>query len=326
MGKPYLIWIAVILMLPMKVAGQDAIFSQFFSSPLYLNPAFAGAQNCNRLVMNYRNHPYPDFGTFSTFNFSYDQFARSLSGGVGLMLTSDHQGGLLMKNQLSAVYAYHLQVAQNLFINFGAQAGYYRKDLNWNRLVFSDQWDPFTGETLPQTETPPDQTFRHAANFATGILVYSDVFYGGLAAHHLTQPQESFFSDYRLPIKYTAHFGMTIYPGSRGPARMQQQGLYLSPNIIAQSQDGYHRINYGLYAGAEPLVGGLWLRQNLRRPDSLIFLLGITHGNYRVGYSYDYSLSGFSGGLQGAHEISVSLNLHCGPKNMKYRILNCPSF
>lgn len=309
-----------------SIYGQDAIFSQFFSSPLYLNPAFAGAQDCSRISTNYRNQPFPEFGTFSTFNVSYDQKLQALSGGVALLVTSDHQGGLIMKNQISAIYAYHLQASDNLFINFGAQAGYYRKDLNWNRLEFSDQYNPFTGEVLPQTETPPDQTFRHAANFAAGILIYNDMFYGGLAAHNLTSPRESFFEDFRLALKYTAHFGMTISTEGRGPAGVTQQGLYISPNVILQSQADFHRINYGFYLGLEPLLGGVWLRQSLNGPDALIFLLGITHGNYRVGYSYDYSLSGYSGGIQGAHEISVSLNLHCAPKNMKYRILNCPSF
>jgi type IX secretion system PorP/SprF family membrane protein len=311
--------ILLLIILPLSSVGQDAIFSQFFSVPLYLNPAFAGTRDCPRINANYRNQPFPGFGTFSTFNLSYDQRVDFLGGGLGFMITSDHQGGIIMKNQLSAIYSYHLRVSENLSVNFGAQAGYYRKDLNWNRLEFMDQWNPFTGEINPQTEIPPDRTWRHSANFAAGVLVYTDDFFGGVAVHHLTQPQESFFGDFRLPIKYTAHLGMNLF-GS------PDQGLYFSPNVIAQSQGEFSRLNYGFYAGLEPLMAGMWFRQSLKGPNALIFMFGMDLGNYLVAYSYDYSLSGFSGPLQGAHEISVSLNLHCGEKNMKYRILNCPPF
>lgn len=324
--KTYQAFILIILLPSGSLVAQDAIFSQFFATPLYLNPAFAGAQSCSRLALNYRNQPFPEFGTFSSFNGSYDQHFPALSGGVGILATSDHQGGLIMKNQVSAIYAYQLQLTGRWHLHFGAQAGYYRQDLNWNRLEFMDQWNPETGELFPQTEAPPDVPSLQSANFAAGVLFYDETFYLGLAAHHLNRPRESFFEDRRLAVKYTAHFGMTILPGRTSANRAAQEAFSVSPNVIFQSQAGRMRINYGAYLSLHPLVVGAWLRQNLDRANALIFLLGINHGNYRVGYSYDYSLSGFSAGIQGAHEISISLNLNCDTKNMKYRILNCPSF
>ena len=36
------------------VHSQDAAFSQFYSNPLYLNPALAGTNDCARLMFNYR--------------------------------------------------------------------------------------------------------------------------------------------------------------------------------------------------------------------------------------------------------------------------------
>ncbi|MFN2395224.1 MAG: type IX secretion system membrane protein PorP/SprF, partial [Bacteroidales bacterium] len=72
--------------------GQDAIFSQFYANPLYLNPAFAGSEKCTRFVMNYRNQPYPAFGTFSSYSFSSDLYNERLSGGLGIHLLHDSQG------------------------------------------------------------------------------------------------------------------------------------------------------------------------------------------------------------------------------------------
>ena len=309
-----------------QVTGQDAIFSQHFSTPTYLNPAFAGTNECYRLVLNYRNQPYPEFGTFSTFNFSYDQPVEALRGGIGILTTSDHQGGLIMRNQVSVIYSLHLQVSRDLHLNFGAQAGYLRKDLNWDLLVFPDQFDPSTGETLPVMESPPDQTWRHAADFAAGILLYNQRIYGGAAIHHLTRPEESLFGNYPLPLKMTAHLGFHIPFGQKGPASFREESFFISPNIIFQHQGSFNRINYGFYAGFSKMVAGIWIRQDFRLPETLIFMFGLNPGKYRVAYSYDHSFSGFSGIFHGAHEISVLLNLRCKPKNMRYRILNCPSF
>ena len=38
---------AVLSMATLRVEAQDALFSQFFANPLYLNPAFAGTNVCH---------------------------------------------------------------------------------------------------------------------------------------------------------------------------------------------------------------------------------------------------------------------------------------
>ena len=46
---------AVISVLTMRVNAQDAMFSQFYANPLYLNPAFAGSNVCPRISLNFRD-------------------------------------------------------------------------------------------------------------------------------------------------------------------------------------------------------------------------------------------------------------------------------
>ncbi len=311
---PILIILILMYTLTIPVTAQDAIFSQHFAAPMYLNPAFAGIGADSRLVFNYRNQPYPDFGTFSNINFSYDAFVPALNGGLGVVLTSDHQGGLLMKNNLSAVYAYHLRAGENLYVNFGAQAGYTRKDIQWGKLDF------------PEFEPAPANTWNHAADFAAGILLSANWVYGGIAAHHLTRPNESLLGNYPLSPKYTAHLGFYFEPSKRRPANTLAFDYFVSPNLIFQNQGDYYRINYGFYAGIESLVAGVWYRQDLTNPSAMVILLGLNTGQYRIGYSYDYSLSGYSGPSQGAHEISIIISFIDPIRNLKRQIINCPSF
>ncbi len=309
-----------------RVNGQDALFSQFYANPLYLNPALTGAERCTRLVMNYRNQPYPTFGSFSTYSFSVDTYTDRLNGGVGLHILHDSQGGLLDYTQAGILYAYHGRLSREWFVNFGMQATYINHRLNWSNLVFPDQFNPATGNIVNSTaETAPSGLSSHNIDFASGIVFYNDDFYGGFSVHHLTQPGIEFFEGEKLPMRYTLHLGYEFFPGGRS-RRTQSGQVSFSPNLIVQSQGDFHRINYGLYANLQPITAGAWLRQSLSYPNSLIFVLGLKQVNYAIAYSYDYSLSGFSGFGGGAHELSVLLNFNCGAQITKYRIINCPTF
>ena len=59
-----------------SMSAQDIHFSQFYLSPLNLNPAMTGVMNCNvRLVGNYRNQWSSVLKSYAynTYSVSYDQ-------------------------------------------------------------------------------------------------------------------------------------------------------------------------------------------------------------------------------------------------------------
>lgn len=308
---------------PKDVISQDAIFSQFYANPLYLNPALAGTKICPRLDINYRNQPYPEFGHLSTYSVSYQRHWRPVSGGIGLLVTSEDLGQTLRRHFIGGIYSYHTQLSRRKHLSFGVNASYYRKDLRWDNLVFPDQYVPETGETVPTHELQPENVGINAFDLTSGVLLYSDNFFAGIVGHHLTQPKETFYSNARIPLKFTLHGGMQFDLYSR---RNDLPDIELSPNIIMQHQDDFLRINYGIYFDAKPLTSGIWFRHDFKDQKTLIFLLGLSQDNYRIGYSYDYSLSGIYGGIGGIHEISVSLNFDCSRQKLEYKILNCPNF
>ncbi len=304
---------------PSEVISQDAIFSQFYANPLYLNPALAGMQACPRLDINYRNHPYPDFGHFSTYSASYQQRWDPVSGGIGLLVTSEHFGEMIMRHYVGGVYSYHAQLTREKHLSFGINAAYFRKDLRWDNLVFSDQYDPFTGNINPTDELPPDNTEVHDLDVAAGILFYSDNFFAGIAGHHLTEPQRTFFLNESMPMKLTFHGGAKFQINKH---RRDLRDISFSPNIILQHQDDFLRTNYGMYFDVEPITTGIWFRQDFKGQKVLIFLLGLYKDEYRIGYSFDHSLSGSYPNNAGIHEISVSLNFDCKEEKMFF----CPNF
>jgi type IX secretion system PorP/SprF family membrane protein len=314
---PLLILIAVSAV---ELRAQDPQFTQFYANPLYLNPAFAGSVRCSRFVLNYRNQWPAIPGNFVTYSASWDQHFDALSGGLGLIATNDVAGeGTLISTTVSGIYSYHLPVNRYFSIKAGFQATYANRRLDWTKLTFGDQIDSRYGFIYNTQEVFGPNSVGYV-DFSAGLLGYSDKFYFGFAAHHLTQPDQSFLvPSSRLPMKFTGHMGAVIPLGRKtrfnDPAK-------ISPSILYQRQQDFQQLNLGMYFQKSPFVAGLWYRNR----DAFIALIGIQQGLFKFGYSYDITVSRLTNATAGAHEISMAMQLECKPKKKRFRTINCPSF
>jgi len=297
--------------------AQDPQFSQFYANPLYLNPAFAGSARCPRAVLNYRNQWPAISGTFVTYSASYDQHIDPISGGLGILITNDVAGkGTLNTTRLSAIYSYQRALSKTWSVKVGFEVTYFQKSLNWDKLTFGDQIDPRRG-FIYQTQDVQRGGVVSNIDFSSGILVFNETYFVGLASHHLAQPNESLIvGTSRLPRRWTAHAGAT-YPVGR-----EENGVTLSPNVLYQVQGDFQQLNLGLYVSKSPFVAGVWYRWQ----DALIVMLGVQTESIRFGYSYDLTLNRLGIGTGGSHEISFAAQFNCRPPKKKFRVINCPSF
>jgi type IX secretion system PorP/SprF family membrane protein len=306
--------------------SQDIHFSQYYANPLYLNPAFAGTAVCPRFIMNYRNQWPSIAGQYVSYSASYDQHIEKLSGGIGILFNSDNAGeGTLKTNIFSAMYSYKMQVSRYVSIKLAFQGSYFQKMLDWTKLTFNDMVNPKYGFVYDTHEKQPGSLKVSAVDFSAGILGYGENFYAGFAVHHLTEPNEAFFGISKLPRKYTAHIGGIINLAHSGKRR-RIEDPYLSPNILFMKQQGFKELNYGLYFNKYPLVGGIWFRQGFGNPDAFIALLGFQTAVFKIGYSYDVTVSKLSNATGGSHEVSMGFQFDCKPKKKRVRAINCPSF
>lgn len=325
-GRTYILifLVAVILFLKTNDAaqGRDPVFSQFYAAPVYLNPAFAGSTMCQRIAFSYRM--LSSIENFHIANFSYDAFVERLEGGIGIMLTSDETNMYMMRNSINAMYAYHLRVSQEVNINFGVQAGYIGNFSRWGKLEFVDP-----------TETEPDNLWRHNVDFAAGVMLFTDRFYGGVAAHHLHEPPMSIYGDdvSTLAMKLTGHFGMYFEPGSGDLRWRDAPEYFISPNFIFQQQ-GYHtHLGAGIYTGIKPVMIGFWYRRHWMDFDTdqssstVVFLAGINIDDYRIGLSYDFSTNNtYRIAMDNILEITFAIRFNCPQRNFGDRIINHPGF
>lgn len=301
--------------------AQDPTFTQFYSNPVYLNPALAGSSGCPRIALNYRNQWPQLTGNYITYAAAYDSYAKNLSGGVGIMAMHDQQGqGTIQTSMIAGTYSYYLKVNRKFRIMFGGQAAYFQKYLDWSKLTFGDMIDPRRGFIYQTGDVPRGDGSHGFFDVSAGMVGFTKNFYFGVAAHHLNRPDESMIlGDSRLPIRVTGHMGANIKLGQRG---RYSSTTTLMPNVIYQYQNGFQQFNIGAYLKYEAFTIGAWYRNR----DAFIVSLGITTEKFRIGYSYDLTVSQLGGVTGGSHEISMGINLKCKKQMKDFRRISCPSF
>lgn len=321
--------IAAVFMLGLVFVAnaQDPGFSQFYGNPVYLNPALAGNKICPRLTLNYRNQ-WPSIpASFVTYSVTYDQHVDFLSGGIAVMVVSDQAGdGMLTSSAFSGIYSYRLEISRHITMNASLQATYHQLSIDWDKFVFADQ---LVNGSQTLEPIPGGKLNRSYPDFSTGFIVgYRESIYLGFAAHHLTQPDNGFFSGSgsRHLMRITAHAGAIFNLAPYTPFEGQRYLPSISPNILYMQQGEFRQMNVGVYLNLYPFVGGLWFRHNFDNPDAAIALLGFEHNQFKIGYSYDYTVSRLSNATGGAHEVSVAWQFACLERSKKIRAIKCPSF
>lgn len=315
--------------------AQDAVFSQFYASPLYLNPAMAGTGYGPRINLAYRNQwPAISDGMtagYVTYMAGYDQHIDAISGGIGAYLYADQVADGILKDVTAAImYSAQIKLSRKFAMKMGIQGSFTNRQLDWDRLTFTDQIDPVSGffdefgVPNPTNEPRPADLGISFFDMAAGLLFFSPRSYGGVAVHHLLQPSETFQADdqSKRKMRLTAHGGTVIYTN-------EQYNVFLSPNILYSYQDRFHQLAGGMYFNYQFLYGGLWYRHTFGNSDAVIVQAGVNKGIIRFGYSYDITLSRLAGNSGGAHELSLTIR----PKgsdnsimpNNQAGLLECPA-
>ena len=322
MYKVILVTVVLLINSSINLYAQDPIFTQFYSNPVYLNPAFAGSNKCPRIVSNFRNQ-WPGFsGDFITTSLTYDQYVDKIKGGLGIILMSDQVAKTLKSNEASFVYSYHQHLSRKFTLNFGIQGTYISKSIDRSNLTFGDMIHPRRGFVL-STQDVINYAPVDIFDFSAGILGYTDKFYVGFATHHLTEPSFSYISTNNtsfLNRRYTAHAGTEISLNSKSLFSEEEKSL--SPSVLFIKQGDFQQFNFGLYYRKGNYVLGAWYREG----DSFIVTAGINTKLLRIGYSYDLTTSQLGVYSGGSHEISIALKLYCAPKKKSLRAMSCPSF
>ena len=325
--------------------AQDVQYSQFYSAPLYLNPAFTGATQLTRVGTNYRTQWPALEANYVTLSAYADHFIEDKNSGIGLLIQTDKEGlAGLRSTSFSGLYAYQLPISKNYTLRAGIQAGYVIRDINFSSLTFGDQYDQngfISGPTAEQFDTGAQKNYF---DLGTGLLLYNESSWLGVSVAHLTTPNQSLIGeDSPLPMKFSVHAGHKFYfkTGVMGSGMYaEDQERSLAPTVQYRQQGKFSQLDIGLYYTFEPLILGAWYRgipykqfDSYVNNEAIVFLLGYSKRNkeniLNIGYSYDVTISNLGAASGGAHEFSLSYAWFTGdprkpPKHV--RLIPCPAF
>ncbi len=323
----------------LQARSQDPNFSQFFASPLTLNPALTGKfDGSYRVAGNYRNQWPSINNAFTTYTASFDagilknKISETDQFGVGVMAFSDKSGnGVLQYNYAALSVAYHKGLDEDGYHQIGAgfQGTYVNKRLDVSSLKMPDQLraDGFTGvseENFSNFQLNLSYFDVNAGVFYNGTTNGLNNFYAGASMYHINQHQERFSGTgfYLLAPRVTLQAGGRIPVGTG-------HYFHFSGNHSRQA-GAVNTIIGGAYAltvgGDNVAPTNLYLGSWFRLGDAIIPYLGLEWNEFRLGASYDVNISSLKPGsnMRGGSEISLIYVRQ--PRDQTAKKLNCPKF
>ena len=200
--------------------AQDIHFSQFYFSPLSLNPANTGNYKGDyRFFGNYRSQWRDISKAYNTFSaggdFNIYPSNQNVSG--GLIFINDKSGGNLQIMKIMPSAAIHKKIAgYNLHV--GIQPGVVIKTIDFYAHSFPNQLNWNSGKfdnSLPNIETNVSQRFTYF-DLNTGFAaskrfgkIEPEIAY---ALFHLNKPKESFLGNYnKLKVRQAYNIGLNYY-------------------------------------------------------------------------------------------------------------------
>jgi type IX secretion system PorP/SprF family membrane protein len=336
-----LLLLLVLVALVNSGRAQDAAFSQYYASGIYLNPALSSAEKHLTFNSNYRTQwrsatiPYVTSQVSLIVPLITKVPKKRHLGGVGISAFNDRAGDGNFKTtgvNLTASKLYKLTADGLQNVALGVQAGFVQKSLDFSNLEWGEQFNPFVG--FDPTVAPTEATIKPNVLYpdvTVGAMYYfnpekSYLFtgmsgYSGLVLSHITFPNESLVEGQvaRLPLLIKYHGGIEIHVSNR---------INVSPNILYLSQFRHTQTNAGFYLSylltdapigtfsKTEVIFGTWYRLD----DSFIFSFGIDNDSYTLGFSYDMNTSTIRYATQGrgAYEISLALRKASDKKQKRF--------
>ncbi len=311
--------------------AQDIHFSQFYNSPLNLNPALIGGFNGEfRFVGNQRTQWSSVTTPYSTFGLSAD--AKNIFNtpiGVGLSLYQDKAGDSefsTLQVGFGGAYAIHLKDSTQT-ITLSGQPVFTQRSINYNKLQFDNQYNGVVYDANLGNGETFSNNGRSYFNLHGGIawnyqIAQRKEVTAGFAMHNILRPQQTFFNeDIKLHQRFTLHAGGLFAVSAKVDVlpNISFQKQHKFKEIIFGGQGKYH-LNNGNY---KALYAGVWYRNS----DATYFNVGLDYADFHFGISYDLNLSSLSVAShnRGGFEFAIIYILQRYKPDIK-RYKACPDY
>ncbi len=345
--KKLLFLILGVCFMGVQLRGQEVHNSQFYSLPLFLNPANTGNSVYNvRAGIDYRNQWSTVSVPFSSESVYADvklpcYFIEGSWFGLGIMLLNDVAGEGLKSTYGGLSFAFHKSVSRgnDLILSTGVTAEIVNRSVDYQKLVFDDQWDGTIFNPGYQSGDYLGAASLWYLDMAMGTkLSYyqkMDIYSVGFSVSHIMQPSESFYEiTNNLARKYTLHGGVEKW--------FDRGNWMLNPYFVLDMQSfktsaliGMNFYNPFDYYRTKSFIAGLWFRTT----KEAIPTVGLEFDNIRVIASYDIPFANNTYKSRGGFELSVTYTVgytnpieqlckykYLKPRKKRRGAIPCPKF
>ncbi len=299
------------------IGAQDIHFSQFFNTPLNINPALTGVSDSeHRFQANYRSQWVNVPVDYLTFSGAYDRpiTDRLDSTGywsVGALLNYDKAGDLAFQRvNLSLSGSYTYKISDKLMITPGLSAGFQQGNFDFNAITSNNQWNGIaTDFSIPAEVFDKDAiSFFDLSGglnlrYQTSYRTYLD--FGG-SAYHLLRPAKGFdddSTDDKIEMRFNGYAMTSFYVAPKIDVLLNglfsSQGPYQEFVLNAQGKLYLNRNkerNIALYLGLGIRLGDAWYP-----------MVALQKGRWYGSASYDFNTSDFDIATGGRGGLELSL-------------------
>lgn len=303
-------------------AQQDAQFSQYMFNGLFYNPGYAGIEGVTRATVitrrqwlgyaNSKDNISPGGNSPTSQAISINTRLPLLKSrtGAGLGIVYDNRGPITSYEiQLSG--AYHVKIGNGL-LGIGARAGTYAQSLraDWYRVV-----DP-TDEVY--TGLLNNNAKQLKLDYAAGLWYQTNKWYVAASLNHLSRQKFSYnVQDVNINSVLNNHLHVTggytfrlgtalkLTPTAIVQTDLKQMTILVGP-IVDYNSKFWIGLNARQSAGKKDIVSG---GKSTWSVNDLIGYAGVNllkNNALRVGFAFDFVLSGQKATSATSHEIMLS--------------------
>lgn len=329
------IFLAGAFLLALTGRAQDPHFSQFFASPLTLNPAFTGKfDGLWRLAVNHRDQwpSIPKAYVTSSASIDFPILKKKVPAndvfGVGISGLSDASANNILKlNYGSVSMSYHKSLDENGYSTIGAgfQGTYSSLTIDQTKLTFEDMLTQ-NGFTNPTSDILTNGSNQSYFDVNAGLLYSGSTdginnFYLGTSMYHINRPKVSFKDK-----NWFLGGRVTIHGGGSFPLSDQ---LMIHTSVIYQIQNKASETTLGAAISAslsqDPQnVSNVYLGTWMRLNDAIVPYIGLEFSGVRIGASYDFNISNLKAATESRGGSEISIIFIKQPEELKG--IPCPKF
>lgn len=287
--KGFCLLIAMVCLQTIAQAQQDPQYSQYMFNTLAINPAYAGSRDVLSITSLYRKQWKNIEGAPTSMTISADMPILNEKIGLGLLVYNDEIG--VFSNKAAYVsYAQRIRLSKAGTLSLGLTGGMSFFSASLTDVNTASPNDPTFSSNLANKPKP---------NLGAGVYYSTDKWYAGVSMPRVFTNSLGTDAIAKSASEFRHYFLMA------GFVTHLNGFMVLKPSFIGKAVSGAPLqldLNMNLWFYDKIAIGASY-----RTGDAVLAMLELIPAQgWRIGYAYDYTVSGLTNSMTtGSHEIML---------------------